>query len=223
MVNSHFSQNIFFKEKTLALIPSLDAKGFEKALAEHLDRLHKLGVQFKLAPDHTSGGDGRDFLIPPSEKFSNQIRITAARLAKAFQAGLSNEKRREAFVQLKDVGLFREVGAGFLISLLPKDQLEDSIYYRLVLSAKDKDDLKFEFGKNSNRELYDTLIYIQSVINNRSIDLRQLREENKQAPEQKDNPASETSTDSGTQEPKPHQPAHHETPNDSHEVTTELR
>jgi hypothetical protein len=64
--------------------------------------------------------------------------------------------------------------SGYLISLLPKDHLENLITYNLTLSAKDVKTVNFQVGVFEDDALYESLLYIQNVITNRSYDLRLL-------------------------------------------------
>ena len=75
-------------------------------------------------------------------------------------------------VKLNDHGIFDKIGVGFLISLLPKDQLQDLIYLKIEMSAKKLKSVAYEFGRLNYRALYKELTEVQSRISNRSYDLR---------------------------------------------------
>ena len=75
-------------------------------------------------------------------------------------------------VKLNEFGLFGKVGVGFLISLLPANQLEDLIYANITLIAHDIKPVKFEYGKTNYAPLYRELNALQSRLSNRSYDLR---------------------------------------------------
>jgi hypothetical protein len=177
-VNVQFDHQIFLNENALAHIPILDGSNYTARYGAFLDSLARDGVTL-LTPRQSGETGSHDFLLPPSEKYTSELRALGPILAFAFDPNQPIEERRQHFLKLRKHALFRETGAGFLVSLIPIDQLEDSIYYRLSISGKKTKNVDFIFGKNLKRDLYDTLMHIQNTMNNRSIDLRLLRESSK--------------------------------------------
>lgn len=68
--------------------------------------------------------------------------------------------------------LFQKYGLSFLISLLPENKLNELIYIRLNLQAKDEKEISFEFGKLVYKPIYDELATLQDRLSNRGYDLR---------------------------------------------------
>ena len=84
----------------------------------------------------------------------------------------NSEIMLKKLVKLNDHGIFDKIGVGFLISLLPKDKLQDLIYFKLEMTAKNLKPVTYEYGRLNYRALYNELTEVQSRISNRSYDLR---------------------------------------------------
>jgi hypothetical protein len=93
-------------------------------------------------------------------------------LTKVLNKELDKEERHKTFVKLRDNHLFVEAAVPVLFALIPQDHLEDLVHYKLVLSGRKIERMEFEFGKSEKNPLYDSILYLQGVLNNRSIDLR---------------------------------------------------
>lgn len=83
-----------------------------------------------------------------------------------------SEKTLTKIIKLNQIPLFENVGIGFLISLLPEEKLNDLIYIKLEMIAKDVHALKAEYGKLNYKSLYNEINTVQSRLSNRSYDLR---------------------------------------------------
>lgn len=112
------------------------------------------------------------------DAFEDDISKISESLAISFSSEATSQERYDYFLKVKDFPIFLEKGAGFLISLLPQDKVEELVSYELSMSAKDVESVSFKFGKPEEEELYKSLLYIQSIINNRSFDLRLYTDEN---------------------------------------------
>lgn len=82
------------------------------------------------------------------------------------------EKMLSQLVKLNTSGIFDKIGSGFLISLLPQDELKNLMYFKIEMTAKDVKAVNFEYGTMNYRALYKELENVQSRISNRSYDLR---------------------------------------------------
>ena len=90
---------------------------------------------------------------------------------------LTDKERIQKLMELRSIDAFQELGAGFLISLLDSRSLSKHISITLHASAKDTQTLDFEYGDHELKELYKELQYVQGLLNNRSFDMRLLKEE----------------------------------------------
>ena len=90
---------------------------------------------------------------------------------------LKNEKHNSE-IMIKDLvkqneyGIFDKIGVGFLISLLPQDQLQELVYLKIEMTAQKLKPVIYEYGILNHRALYKELTEVQTRIANRSYDLR---------------------------------------------------
>lgn len=113
-------------------------------------------------------------------RFRNLVRINkmeAKRLAKKIHAitsdkGLKGKEKIEKILDLNDQTIFRQMGVGFLASLLEDKDLNDSVYFEFKLMATDVEPLEIKFGERPFSDIYNELLQIHSAINDRSYDMR---------------------------------------------------
>jgi hypothetical protein len=84
----------------------------------------------------------------------------------------NSEEMVKKLVALNETGSFDKIGIGFLISLLPKDKIQDLVYLKINLQAKDANPVSAEAGTLNYPALYKELTEIQSRLSSRSYDLR---------------------------------------------------
>lgn len=97
----------------------------------------------------------------------------ARKLYKVFNDdNIDGKERLNILMKLRKKSVFKKVGYGFLMSLIPEEQLEDLVYIRLNLHARDSDEVKFNIGHSSYSSLYKELMYVNKILNDRSYDLR---------------------------------------------------
>lgn len=92
-------------------------------------------------------------------------------LAQVFDQTKTNEERSKAFSELRFNHLFIEIGPGFIVSLLPQADLQNYVYFNIVLTADDMKPMPFEYGTVPDRKLYDAAAYIRAVLDSRDTDL----------------------------------------------------
>lgn len=84
----------------------------------------------------------------------------------------NTEDMLKNLVALNNKGIFDQLGIGFLISLLPKEKLQDLVYLKLEMIGKDLVSINKEIGSLNYKVLYKELNEIQARLTNRSSDLR---------------------------------------------------
>lgn len=159
----------------------LKAQGFDYlknyTQKELTDRLIAYSVEKKklhvLDNSDTAWQKLKDFLF--INRFIKEERLKD--LGHELYTTLKNEESNseimlKKLVKLNDHGIFDKIGVGFLISLLPKDKLQDLIYFKLEMTAKNLKPITYEHGRLNYRALYNELTEVQSRISNRSYDLR---------------------------------------------------
>ncbi len=169
-VNASFRHVLFFLPEALAKMPSLKAENIENKFINYIEPFESfitknVGVKFKDPLLSSEFSFWLDEYRKDIFEISNQLAITLN------PKSLSAE-RYKAFASLKDIPLWQEKGIGFLLSLLPKNQAEKLISYELNIVAKNTTPLEFKFGNFAEKDIYNSIIYVQNAINNRSIDMR---------------------------------------------------
>ena len=111
------------------------------------------------------------------DQYSCEIAAIGEALAITFSQEASNDSRVQAFLRLRNSQLFMAIGHGFLVSLLPKEQLDQYIGFTMEWTAAGMEEpLQFSFGQQRSRSLNKYMLDIQRILNDRSIDLRLERE-----------------------------------------------
>lgn len=169
--NSYFKEEIFMEPQALAKIPLRDRRAIEKAYTSYLVRSGKPDS----GPRHGVPLDPRRFLGDKwIEVYRDDLAVISKNLEIIFNPASSSQKRYEAYGVLRDIPVYRETIAGYLISLLPPNDLENLLTYKITLSAKGVNTVYHEFGRFEDSDLYESLVYIQNIVTNRSYDLRLL-------------------------------------------------
>ncbi len=105
------------------------------------------------------------------EKYQYDLLNISQWLAKVFDSSSTNDERAQAFAELRFNHLFIEIGPGFLVSLLPSGDLQNSVYFNVSLTGDDMKPMNFEYGKMPDRKLYEAASYIRSVLDSRDTDI----------------------------------------------------
>jgi hypothetical protein len=106
------------------------------------------------------------------------INTVGARLYEAFNPNMTPAQRYESFMALKNIPLFIEFGAGFLLRLIPENELSKHVAYNFVFGANGQPPITGNFGTMDDVRLQKSLESIQNEINDRSFDLRLYLDEN---------------------------------------------
>ena len=109
------------------------------------------------------------------QSWQKEIDQTAAGLATAFTAGNDNSRRMEAILSLRNSGFYRQVGTAFwahLVRVAGLD-LEQVMFLEFTLNADGHEGVHYEFGAPGERALYESVKFIQNLLNDRSLDLRE--------------------------------------------------
>ncbi len=171
-VNGYFSNEIFFHPNALRAIPTLD---YPLAKVRLYNFIKTHGTP-KMPPREQGpyGDDNRSFGL---DRYDLDISYVARSLAVIFNPAETSEARYKSFKELKDFPLWQQYGGGFLLSLIPANQVQSLIAYEMTFSAKGVDTISYRFGNFDQEELYKSLMYIQRVITDRSFDLRLFTDE----------------------------------------------
>jgi hypothetical protein len=178
-VNVYFKHEVYFPLAAVQAIPLLEPATFKRRYQDYLNGLK----QIESAPMRDiRPGHERDLIamdaesLPRTEIYDRDLNLIVKQLSIVFNPKAETDERYEAFLKLKNNDLFVETGAGFLISLLPQDRLNDVLGYSLTLTGKDQKNISLRFGKPTESDIYRAMRYIQDLINSRNVDLRLLQD-----------------------------------------------
>jgi hypothetical protein len=105
------------------------------------------------------------------DKYKFDLLNIAHWMSQVFDLTKTHEERAKAFAELRFNHLFIEIGPGFMVSLLPQADLQNYVYFNIVLTADHMKPMPFEYGKVPDRKLYEAAAYIRAVLDSRDADL----------------------------------------------------
>lgn len=107
--------------------------------------------------------------------WGKEIREVAGKLTRALTTSVPNEDRLNAFKSLRLSTFYRAIGSGLWIHLINQADLdlESVLYIEMTLDGQDRESVHFQFGDDSERELYQAVQLIDSVLNDRNRDMRE--------------------------------------------------
>jgi hypothetical protein len=180
LLNASFKNTLFFHQEAIAQIKQHDPITLKNLLTTYLEKGSRPTASPSLVRENDFENSAYESNYGNSwlDKYELDIKKISEILAISFSPEATAQERYNAFLQVKDFPIFLEKGAGFLISLIPQDKIENLVGYELSMSAKGVEAVSFKFGKVEQEDLYKSLLYIQSVINNRSFDLRLYTDQN---------------------------------------------
>jgi hypothetical protein len=105
-------------------------------------------------------------------RFQKDISLIARRLSLVLQPNASVETVVKTLSTLRKNPLFQDIGAGFLISLLPASELSKSVEASFSFAANKTPTLEISSKTTGTTALYKQLESVLNTINDRSFDLR---------------------------------------------------
>lgn len=98
-------------------------------------------------------------------KYTVSMWSIATKLAAVFDSRYTNAQRSFDFGQLRFNDLFGEIGPGFLVSMLPAENLPKLVSFEVSMSADDTPSMPtFQYGTPPDRQIYEAAAYIQAVL-----------------------------------------------------------
>lgn len=174
IVNGFFKNQVIFTKASLAAAPILSASEVYDILKPLLREIPR-----PLTPPSRAQWDENKMTNVVDWTLDYEIDIL--NLSTQISLFLDNQytptERYNAFMGLKNSEMWRDIAVKFFMTILPQEALENTVRYELVLEAKGIEAMRFRSGSALEGELYKNLMYIQSIISNRSFDLRLLTNE----------------------------------------------
>jgi hypothetical protein len=85
---------------------------------------------------------------------------------------ISVRERIKWSMKLHENEIFQEIGIGFVLSLIPPEKLEDYVHIILNFKALNTPSVKYHYGKVHQSHEYKELMLIQSMLNERTLEIR---------------------------------------------------
>ncbi len=170
--DSRIFLQLILKAQGFPFLKNIPEEELRKKLIDYVDERQQVHV-IDMSKSDTALDNLKDFLFISRFIKISQLNLLARSISKILKNEDNNaETMLTKLVGLNEFGLFDRIGVGFLISLLPKDKLNELVYVKLEMSGKDLNPISVEKGSLNYRALYKELTSIQSRISNRSYDLR---------------------------------------------------
>ncbi len=172
--NAYFQVRWVFDPQFVSQISSLLAKNATQVLKSRLEH-------------YIDRFPRKEYLPAPNEndhmkqewygRYDMDIQIISEDLTIAF-LDQKLDRRVEALLRLQTNELFQYIGPGFLLSLIPHEQVENFVNFRLLAGAHKTDAISFEAGAPGPTNIYSSVEYILAAINDKQFDLRLQLNEN---------------------------------------------
>ncbi len=170
IVNGFFKNQVSFTHDALFAIPSLSQQEVYYILVNILKDIPRPSTPPQVENNNTKG-----FVYRSSnwtDDYEQEIQLIATAISIFLDNNRSTLERYNEFLKLRDTEIWRAIAPKFFLTVIPEESLEKSVRYELIFEAKGVDSLRFKHGVVSEGELYKNLLYIQSILSNRSFDLR---------------------------------------------------
>jgi hypothetical protein len=178
-VNVYFKHEVFFPLAAVQAIPVMEPATIKSHYQDYLNSLREIesAPMRDNRPGHENDVRAMDYdSMSRNQIYDRDLNMISTQLSTVFDPKAETDARYEAFLKLKNNDLFTETGAGFLISLLPQDRLNEVLGYSLTLTGKDQKEIVFRYGEPTESDLYRAMRYIQDLINSKNVDLRLLQD-----------------------------------------------
>ena len=97
-------------------------------------------------------------------------------LSSSLKEGNTDYQRMEEFIRLRNNPLFHVVGVGFLMSLLPQENIEDTVALSLTLEGQGIQKLDKTFGNFTESEAYESLMLGVETLYDEGMSVRRIQE-----------------------------------------------
>lgn len=167
-VNSLYQ--IVFHQDALSTIPDLGNSGFYQRLYNYVFNFPNRDY---LTADREPNSNPEGGLpTDPMGRFKWDLERMSASLELMFNKEGSNTDKLNAFTDLRENKLFRQLGAGFLMSLLPNEKADSLVSFRININGADNLNMTYKNSVPGLSPAYAAYSYIVALINDHAFDLR---------------------------------------------------
>ncbi len=183
--NVSYHYDLIFHKESLAAMQSLSKKEIEEKLltyAQNYPDSNWLDISPNQPIPSGKRASDENYNPPMRERFDYDIALLSRPLeiilSKDFQKATAEEKRElekiraREFEKIRNNVLFRQIGPGFMISLLPQDKAESLVAFRINLSGPAGMNVAKSIGSAGESKVYASIEYILRLLADRSFDLR---------------------------------------------------
>lgn len=125
-------------------------------------------------PDEMSPGRAEKFFMGYRNKISSMLNALAAITTDRDKSLMGRQKKFTVLNQLRDNLVFINVGLGFLVQLLPKENVDQLVTLKLEMSGKKVKPVKVLHNPDNQDALFDQFTYVQGILNSREHDARSM-------------------------------------------------
>jgi hypothetical protein len=167
--NVSLKYDLIFHQEALDALPQLSPSEVYTQLYNYIQKYpgrDNLSVEQNPLP--WSGGYSSD----PMDKFEYAIEELMIPMAHLLNHKQSASERMKSFAAVRTNPLFRQIGPGFLISLLPGEQADRLLAFKIYITAANNQSVAFNNNQKGLSPTFAAVQYILGLINDRSFDLR---------------------------------------------------
>lgn len=187
-LNQSIPKTIIGREKILDAIPTSDQKSSllmykysmaTEALAQ-INKFSEIEIATRLNDFVENHPDKMRMGLPTRNNDSSDFNVTqdfinglAHEIKKSVNSDLSNQERLDTLRSLMKMPIFsRYIITEFLTTLLSSAEADRLLNLNLFVSSSEISNRKVSVGKNRVSSIYDSVMVMRSIINDRSLDLR---------------------------------------------------
>ena len=174
----HSLLQVALHENALKALPQINEGDLKQAFEDYLKSVDLSGDEiFKVLLSGEAITEYWAMAAPEQNRYARSrlawdIKEIVTLLTKAMDQSMSLDSRADAFSALQNISLFIHVGSGFMLSLLPQDQLKNLIKINFVLEDSEGSRAVLVFGDKPINPLYVEVLKIQSILNDSGKDLK---------------------------------------------------
>lgn len=172
-INSAYRITTFFHPDAVAALPRMAPSAYTDLFKKYVNRTGGFNGGVKNEPPQWDPEARNGF-----KNYEEDYKEIGKELFNSTNPLLDTNIRLNSFTNLKKIPVWQTKGLGFLISLLPQDNIGRLVSFEFSLSSKNGPTITHRFGRFEQEALYESLMYTQNVISNQGFDLRLWTDEN---------------------------------------------
>lgn len=163
---SRFEETLFIDLKHMDTLPAVPSEEVRREIANIFESWGWIKTQAQSSPEASES---------ELDKYKSQINSIVADMANLFNASVPMEKRIASYSNLQGNPLFHEIGTTLMLRIIPKQEIEKAVLYKLVISGHGFEPVVSKYPPQDDME--ETNIFNRILSNNmflvdRSFNLR---------------------------------------------------